>query len=62
LKPVAEYRLYAEECRKLAARVPRPDDKQALEAMARAWETVANEREAMLLKQVDGGSGLDPTV
>jgi hypothetical protein len=59
MKTVAEYRLYAEECRKLTARVPRPEDKQSLEAMSRAWERLANEREAMLLKQVDGSTGVD---
>lgn len=40
----------------LLARVPQPEDKQALETIARAWERIANEREAMLLKQIDGGS------
>ena len=55
MKTVAEYRMYAEGCRKLAAKVERPEDKQALELMARAWELVANEREAVLLKQIDGG-------
>jgi hypothetical protein len=54
MKTVAEYRMYAEECRKLAAKTDRPEDKQALETIARAWDQVANEREAMLLKEVDG--------
>jgi hypothetical protein len=55
MKTVAEYRLYAEECRKLAAKTERPEDKQALETIARAWDRIANEREASLLKQIDGG-------
>jgi hypothetical protein len=55
MKTVAEYRMYAEECRKLAARTARAEDKQALEVIARAWERVANEREASLLKQIEGG-------
>ena len=49
MKTVAEYRSYAEECRKLAAR--RPDDKEALESIARAWDKIADQREAMLSKQ-----------
>ncbi len=55
MKTVAEYRMYAEECRKLAARTARSEDKQALEVIARAWERIANEREALLLKQIDDG-------
>ncbi len=47
--------MYAEECRKLAARTARSEDKQALEVIARAWERIANEREALLLKQIDDG-------
>ena len=45
---VAECRRFAEECRKLAAKVNRPEDKQVLETMARAWDRVANERETEL--------------
>jgi hypothetical protein len=59
MKTVAEYRLYAEECRKLAVKAARPEDRQALETMGRAWERLANEREAMLLEQVDRSSGVD---
>jgi hypothetical protein len=55
VKTVAEYRLYAEECRKLAAKLAAAADKQALEAIARAWDRVADEREAQLLKQIDAG-------
>ena len=51
MKTVAEYRLYAEECRRLAVNTARPEDKQALETIARAWERVADEREALLLSQ-----------
>lgn len=46
--------MYAEECRKLAAKTERPEDKQALETIARAWDRIANEREASLLKQIEG--------
>jgi hypothetical protein len=58
VKAVAEYRLYAEECRRLAAKTARPEDKQALETIARAWERVADEREALLLSQIDGRNDL----
>jgi hypothetical protein len=34
--------------------VARPEDKQALETIARAWDRIADEREARLLKEVDG--------
>ena len=54
MKTVAEYRMYAAECRKLAAKTARPEDKQALETIARAWERVADEREAQLVRQIDG--------
>jgi hypothetical protein len=53
MKTVAENRLYAEECRKLAAKTARPEDEQAQETIARAWERVADEQEAQLVKQID---------
>jgi hypothetical protein len=60
MKTVAEYRSYADQCRKLAAKVTtRPEDKEALQHIARQWGLVANEREAHLLKQVDDSSGVD---
>jgi hypothetical protein len=43
MKTVAEYRAYAAVCRRLMARVSRPEDKQALETVARAWEHLADE-------------------
>jgi hypothetical protein len=54
MKTVAEYRMYGAECRKLALKTARPEDKQALETIARAWERVADEREAQLVRQIDG--------
>jgi hypothetical protein len=33
--------------------------KQALDAMAREWETVASEREARLLEEIDRRAGAD---
>ena len=42
----------------LAATTSQPEEKQALETMARAWENVANKWEAQLLKQIDRHTGL----
>ncbi len=50
MKTVAEYRQFAEDCRKLAASLTIPADKQALELMAIAWDKVAAAREASLKK------------
>lgn len=61
MKTVAEYRLYADECRKLAATAARPQDKQALESIARAWDRVADEREAQLVSQINGRNDLAPS-
>jgi hypothetical protein len=55
---VVQYRLHAEECRKLSAKISQSEEKQALESMARAWERVA-EREARLLKQIETRSGFN---
>jgi hypothetical protein len=40
-KSTGEYRRFAADCRELASRVTREDDKYALELMAQAWEKVA---------------------
>lgn len=48
MKTVAEYREFAAECRKLAAKLIDANDKRATELMATAWEKIANEREAAL--------------
>jgi hypothetical protein len=55
---VVQYRQFAEECRKLSAKIGEPQERQALESMARAWERVA-EREARLLKQIEIRSSLN---
>ena len=41
VREVAEYRQYAEDCRKLARALTNPEDKKALQSMAAAWEKVA---------------------
>ena len=57
---MAEYRSYADQCRKLAAKVTTPpEDRETLKYMARQWDLVADEREAHLLIQVDDTSGVD---
>jgi hypothetical protein len=58
MKLVAKYRQFAEECRKLAGINDDFQSKQTLESMARAWERVASEREALLRKRVDTNSGV----
>jgi alpha-D-ribose 1-methylphosphonate 5-triphosphate synthase subunit PhnH len=59
MKTVAEYRAYAAESRRLVASVSRPEDKQALERLAQAWDHLADEREARLLQQIDGDTLID---
>jgi len=41
----SDYRDLAKECRDIAKKMPRPEDRARLEEMARAWDTVATERE-----------------
>jgi hypothetical protein len=45
---VAEYRQFASEYRRLAARLTRTDDKEALELFAIGWDKIADNHEAML--------------
>ena len=49
----------AAECRRLVASVSRPEEKEALETLARAWDRIADEREARLLKQIDSDTLID---
>jgi hypothetical protein len=58
MKLIAECRLNADGCRKLAATMSQPEEKLALETMATAWENAANKREAQLLNQIDRHTGL----
>jgi hypothetical protein len=51
MKSVAKYRRLAEEYRKLSAKLDNPKDKQALQLMARAWDSVAAECEDRLISQ-----------
>jgi hypothetical protein len=45
VRTVEEYRHNAEECRKLAQQLSKPDDRKALEMMASAWDRLAAQRE-----------------
>ena len=48
MHPVAKYRQFASNSRRLAAMLANPADKQALELMATGWDKVANNWEATL--------------
>ena len=48
VKAVAKYRQYANAYRELAARAPRQDDEESLEAIAAAWEKLADLRQRNL--------------
>jgi hypothetical protein len=57
----AKYRLYAEQCRASAAQTRIPEDKHALEAMAREWDSIASQGtltspEAPLISIIDDDS------
>jgi hypothetical protein len=42
---VEQYRKHARNCREIAKRLDRPEDRQMLERLAKAWETLADLRE-----------------
>jgi hypothetical protein len=51
--------LHAKQCRALAAQTRSLESKQALEAMAREWESIASQREARLLEEIDRRTEVD---
>ena len=51
MRSVAKYRRLAEEYRKLSDKLVNPKDKQAVQLMARAWDTVATERKDRLISK-----------
>jgi hypothetical protein len=53
LRRVAEYRQFAQDYRRLAAMLTKPEDRQALELMAIGWEKTADERERTLRSRHD---------
>jgi hypothetical protein len=44
-RQVPEYKDNAQECRELAKRMPRPEDRDALERITQIWERLENVRE-----------------
>lgn len=54
MRNVSEYKLRAEECRRLATHMKDPEQKKQLEEMAQAWELLARARIKHL--QEDGTS------
>jgi len=51
MRRVDEYKRFAEDYRKLARSLRKPEHRQQLEYMTTAWEMLALEREARLPKQ-----------
>lgn len=48
MQEVAEYRAYAEDCRRIARSTTNAEHKRRLLEMATVWDLLANEREAFL--------------
>jgi excinuclease UvrABC nuclease subunit len=59
MRLVAQYRQFAQECRRLAADRKQSAEKQMLESMARAWDRVADERASQLRQQIDICNGVN---
>jgi hypothetical protein len=51
MKKVEDYRQHAVECRKMANRIRRPEDKDMLMKMAATWESLAVNRETQIARQ-----------
>ncbi|HEU6441731.1 MAG TPA: hypothetical protein VFF38_05180 [Microvirga sp.] len=50
MKKASEYRKHAEECRILAKQVPEGPQRDQLLEMARTWDNLANDRDALVKK------------
>jgi hypothetical protein len=50
VKKASEYRKHAEECRTLARQVPEGPQRDQLLEMARTWEALAADRDALVQK------------
>jgi hypothetical protein len=48
MKTAAQYREHAAQCRDLASYMDRPEHRRQLLQMAETWESMAEQREAML--------------
>jgi hypothetical protein len=53
MRAVGKYKQHAEECRELAAKTVRPDERKILEGIAKAWEKLAGLREHDLVEADD---------
>jgi hypothetical protein len=51
MRKASEYYQRAQECRGLASRASDPDHKSMLASMAETWETLAQQREALLARK-----------
>ena len=50
MKKASEYRKHAEECRALARQVPEGPQRDQLLEMARTWDALAKDRDALVQK------------
>ncbi|PVE25238.1 hypothetical protein DC522_06825 [Microvirga sp. KLBC 81] len=50
MKKASEYRKHAEECRALAKQLPEGPQRDQLLEMARTWDNLANDRDALVQK------------
>lgn len=53
MKMVKEYRDNARQCREMAKKMARSEDRARLEEMAKAWDRLAKSREGKLLTGAD---------
>jgi hypothetical protein len=53
MKKASEYRKHAEECRTLAKHVPQGEHRDQLLEMAQTWDSLADDREALVLRHPD---------
>jgi hypothetical protein len=59
MREVAEYRGYAEVCRKLSREISAPEAKRQLMEMATVWTLLASEREDLLQSDRSIGASRD---
>ncbi|MDE2486349.1 MAG: hypothetical protein KGO51_03040 [Alphaproteobacteria bacterium] len=57
MKKASEYREHARECRELAARMDRGEQREQLLAMARHWDQLADDRAALVRLHPELGEG-----
>ncbi|WP_262265912.1 hypothetical protein [Microvirga yunnanensis] len=57
---VAEYRLHAAECRKLARQLPVGLQREKLLGIAEHWDGLAQARDAQLRRRLDAEAGKPP--